>query len=531
MRFTTCLLLAAALPLSAQTLDKGLGELHWPVSTKDQKAQAFFDQGMKYVYAFNHEKAVSSFNEASKLDPELAIAYWGAALALGPNINLDVDPDREKQAYDAIHQAEAHLKHSSDKERALIYALANRYSNDPKADLKKLAVTYSRAMASLSKKYPLDDNIATLYAESLMDLNPWKFWSASGKPAKDTETIVRTLERVIRRNPTHIGANHYYIHAIEGSPHPEIALQSAKRLETLAPAAGHLVHMPAHIYQRTGNYAGAAKANENAADVDREFIKANGANGIYPMMYYNHNLQFGAASFAMIGDYDKALKMATEVATNAAEMVKEMPPIEVAASYPLQIMVRFGKWKEIVEAKPVTAGPLSIVIDHYARGAALAALKDISGAQSELKALDKARENLGTDPGIMQNSPADLGAIASQLLAGRIAGAFGDHNQAATLIARAVNFEDVLGYDEPPDWWLPTRETLGAELLRAQSFTGAEKAFRQDLQRNPNNPRSLFGLAEALKGQERKEKDAEAKTVMKEFQAMWKGTPLTLASY
>src|SRR5581483_8487699 len=215
----------------------------------------------------------------------------GVALALGPNINLDVDPDREKQAYAAVQSAMS--KDASPKERDIIAVLAKRYSNDPNADLKKLAVAYSDAMGELSKKYPDDLDLATLYAESMMDLRPWKFWSHTGEPAPDTEKIVAVLESVLRRDPNHLGANHYYIHAVEASPHPERAMKSAGRLPELAPASGHLVHMPAHIYQRTGNYSDAAKANENAAAVDRKFIAKNGANGIYPLMYYNHNLQFG----------------------------------------------------------------------------------------------------------------------------------------------------------------------------------------------------------------------------------------------
>src|SRR5581483_722723 len=216
----------------------------------------------------------------------------GVALALGPNINLDVDPDREKQAYAAVQSAMS--KDASPKERDIIAVLAKRYSNDPNADLKKLAVAYSDAMGELSKKYPDDLDLATLYAESMMDLRPWKFWSHDGVPAPQTDEIVSVLESVLKRNPKHLGANHYYIHAVEASPHPERALKSADRLNTLAPESGHLVHMPAHIYERTGNYAGAAKANENAAAADRRFVKKYGGEGVYALMYYNHNLQFGA---------------------------------------------------------------------------------------------------------------------------------------------------------------------------------------------------------------------------------------------
>src|SRR5437763_382454 len=405
MHFTLALLLAAA--TAAPALDPGLGTLHWKVSTRDAGAQAYFDQGMRYVYAFNHEQAVRSFNEATKRDPDLAMGYWGAALALGPNINMDVDPDREKQAYDAVHSAAQHLAHASPKERDLVTALTKRYSNDPQADLKKLAADYSKAMGALAKKYPADDNVAALYAESIMDLRPWKFWSHDGKPAEGTEEAVKTLQSVLRRNPNHIGANHYLIHLLEASPHPERAEASARRLPKLAPSAGHLVHMPAHVYQRTGDYAAAAAANARGADVDRDFIKKNGGDNIYAMMYYNHNLQFGAASHAMTGNFDAAMKTANEIAQNVAPMIKDMPPIELAEAYPAQVLTRFGRWTELLKMKPIDAGPLSNTLWLYAHGTALAQLGNVSGAMSDRKALEAARAKLTDDTGLMQNPSND----------------------------------------------------------------------------------------------------------------------------
>src|SRR5260370_6287631 len=275
-------------------IEPGLGKVHYATSTKNAEAQRYFDQGMAYLYGVNHEAAIKSFQQGAKHDRDLAMADWGAALALGPNINLDVDPDREKQAYAAVQTALK--KQGSQKERDLIAVLAKRYSNDPNADLKKLSADYSQAMGELSKKYPEDLDIATLYAASMMYLRPWKFWSHDGKPVAQTEDMVSVLESVLKRDPQHLGANHYYIHLVAASPHPERALHAADRLNTLAPASGHLVHMPAHIYQRVGNYVWAAKANETAAAVDRKFIKKNGKEGIYPLIYYNHNLQFGVAA-------------------------------------------------------------------------------------------------------------------------------------------------------------------------------------------------------------------------------------------
>lgn len=512
-----------SMPMPAATavpLENGLGELHFAVSTKNPDAQRYFDQGMRYVYGFNHEQAVASFKHATELDPELALGYWGQALALGPNINMDVDPTREAQAYDAEKAALAHLATASPKERDLINVLAKRYSNEPGADLKKLSVNYSNGMRELHAKYPDDPDIGALFAESLMDLHPWHFWTHDGKPAEGTEEIVSTLESVLAKNPDHMGANHYYIHAVEGSPSPERALASANRLSKLAPSAGHLVHMPAHIYQRTGNYWGAAEANAAGARADRDFMKVHGSDNIYSMMYYNHNLDFGAASYAMAGEFDKAKEFADEESGNAAKVVKEMPPIDPFTTASLKVLLRFGKWNDILSA-PEAAGPYSAAFRHYARGVAYARLGKLTEARAEQKELDAARAGLSEDTGFMQNSPKTLGSIASTLLEGQIAEASGHRAKAIEAYRRAVAAEDQLSYDEPADWFYPTRETLGAALLRNKSYASAEKIFRADLERNPNNPRSLFGLAKALKAQGKIAKKTEAA-----FAKSWRGGTL-----
>jgi tetratricopeptide (TPR) repeat protein len=497
-------------------IEPGVGQAHYAVSTKNPEAQRFFDQGMAYLYGFNHEAAIRSFRRAGELDPNLAMAWWGVALALGPNINLDVDQNREKQAYDAVHLALT--KQASPKEKDIITVLAARYSNEPKADLKKLAADYSRAMGELSRKYPNDLDLATLYAESMMDLRPWKFWSIEGKPAPQTEDIVKVLESVLSRNPHHLGANHYYIHAVEGSPHPDRALESADRLRTLAPQSGHLVHMPAHIYQRTGNYSAAAKANEAAAAVDRQFMKKNGKEGIYPMMYYNHNLQFGSASYGMEGRFSEAKRMADEFGANAAAMAKEMPPAESFAAAPMLVLVRFGKWQHVVRAPEVQVGPLSTVFSHFARGVAFARMGDIPSADREHAQFEEARKALADDPGFMQNSPKNVARVAEGVLDGRIAEAKGDRATAMRAYQRAVEVQDTLDYNEPADWFYPARETLGGALLRAGQYAHAEKVFNEDLKRNPNNPRSLFGLSEAR----RKQKKSAAKATG-EFKKYWHG--------
>src|SRR5262249_43528995 len=268
------------------TLVAGMGTLHHPIATTSAEAQKFFDQGLTFVYAFNHDEAIRSFRRAAELDPASPMPHWGIALALGPNINLDVDPERELAAYEEAQRAKALAAAAPAAERAYVDALVQRYSNDPRADLKILAVRYKDAMRDVVRRYPDDLDAAALYTESLMDLHPWQLWSADGKPTEGTEEIVAVLESVLKRDSMHIGANHYYIHAVEASKTPARALPSAKRLDPLVPAAGHLVHMPAHIYMRTGDYDAAVAANAKAADVDRKYIAETKAEGVYPLMYY-----------------------------------------------------------------------------------------------------------------------------------------------------------------------------------------------------------------------------------------------------
>lgn len=516
-------IIALAVPVSAQQLDRGAGNVHYPVSTKSAIAQKLFDQGMAYVYGFNHDAAIRSFRQAIEADPNLAMGYWGVAYALGPNINLDVDLEREKQAYDAVQAALARAKGATAKERAMITALAKRYSNDPKADLKKLAVNFSDAMGTLHKKYPADLDIATLYAESMMDLAPWRLWTRDGKPAARTKEIVAVLESVLKRNPKHLGANHYYIHAVEASPSPQRALASAKRIAALAPASGHLVHMPAHVYQRTGDYSAAADANVKAAAVDRDYISKHGGHGIYPMMYYNHNLQFGSASYSMEGRFDKAKRLADEFGTNMANMAPAMPMAEGAAATPLLVLVRFGKWTDVLKAPAVNLGPMSSVLTHFARGVAFARLGDIAGAGREREEFEKSRRVLTDDPGMLQSSPRVIGRVAAGILDGRIAEARGDRAAALQAYRAAVAAEEDLNYNEPADWFYPSRETLGGALLRFGHAAEAEKVFREDLQRNPNNPRSLFGLMKARQAQKK-----GVATTSAAFKRVWKGGVLAI---
>ena len=505
------------------TLDAGVGNAHYAVSTSNAEAQRFFDQGLRYLYAFHHEESVRSFRHATELDPGLAMGYWGVALALGPNINLDIDPEREQQAYAAVQSARAHAAGASAKERDLIEALAKRYSSDPKADLPALAQSYSAAMRRVCAKYPDDLDLATLFAESLMDLNPWKFWTHEGKPKPGTVEIVRVLESVLRRDPHHLGANHYYIHAVEASLHPERATSSAAFLERAAPTAGHLVHMPAHIYQRTGNYAGAAAANAAAARTDRDYAKARGRNNLYSMMYYNHNLQFGAASYAMEGRFGQAKAFADELSVNTSAIAPQMAMVESATASSLMVLLRFGRWADVLRASDVTAGPWSRTFRHFARGVAFARMGDLDGARSEQKAFAAGYEGLPQDFGVFQNPQKSVASVAGPLLEGRIAEAAGNRREAIEAYRRAVAAEDALDYDEPSDWFYPVRETLGAALLRDGRYGAAENTFREDLQKNVRNPRSLYGLSVALAKQKK-----PAQKVRQQFHRAWRGEAIQL---
>jgi tetratricopeptide (TPR) repeat protein len=340
---------APAQPPAPATLEAGLGDINHPVTTNNAEAQKFFNQGLAYLYGFNHEEAVKSFKQAAQLDPNLAMAYWGIALAMGSNYNVPADGPALIEAFSNLQKAIALAPKASDNERAYINALSKRYSSDISADQHKLAVDYKNAMGELSKTYPDDLDAATLYAESMMNLRPWKLWTSDGKPAEDTLEIVAVLESVLRRNPNHTGANHYYIHAVEASNTAERGLPSADRLGKIAPKAGHLVHMPSHIYNRTGDYAEAAKSNVDAIVVDKEYITKSGNKGLYPNMYTNHNIHFLAAANAMKGRYADSIKAARELEANVKPALKAMPMLEMFYPYPLVSLTRFGKWDEVLK--------------------------------------------------------------------------------------------------------------------------------------------------------------------------------------
>lgn len=498
---------------------RGMGTHHHPVSTTDGEAQKLFNQGLTFVFAFNHDEAIRSFKRAAELDPKLAMAHWGIALALGPNINLDVDPERERAAYEAVHQALALNGGASENERAYIEALARRYSIEPSADLKKLAVDYKNAMGDLVKRYPDDLDAATLYAESAMNLRPWKFWTADGKPAEGTEEIVATLESVLRRDPNHIGAIHYYIHAVEASPNPERALAYAPQLPSLAPAAGHLVHMPAHIYARTGDHEAAALSNKYAARVDEAYMKANGAGGLYPAMYYSHNLHFLAIAESMSGRSAQALAAADQLEAHVGPHVKAMPMLEGFMTVSPLLLVRFNRWDDIAKRPaPDKSMAGTTAAWHFARGMAFNAKGRSKDAAAELDALIAAQTLVPAEATFGLNSARHVLQIAQKVLSARLAQR-SDKSRAIELLRSAVELEDSLAYDEPQAWFLPVRETLGAALLRIGDHAAAEQVFRADLEKNRRNARSLFGLMEALKAQK---KTHEAMLVKQQFDAAWK---------
>ncbi|MBK8466789.1 MAG: hypothetical protein IPL32_13245 [Chloracidobacterium sp.] len=500
------------------TLEKGLGNVDHRVTTSQPEAQKFFNQGLAYIFAFNHEQAVRSFKRASEIDANLAMAYWGQALALGSNYNLQADSAALKDAYANLRKAVELAPKASQKEQDYINALAKRYATDPdKVDRQQLARDYKTAMGELVKKYPNDLDAATLYAESMMNLRPWQLWTQDGKPAEDTLEIVAVLESVLKRQPNHSGANHYYIHAVEASTNPERALPSAKRLGLIAPNAGHLVHMPSHIYIRTGDYTAAAKSNADAVVVDRNYVAKNGPQGVYPMMYYNHNMHFLASANAMNGNYKLAMKWSRDLETNVKPALEAMPMLEMFSVYPFVAMVRFAKWDDILaEPQPKKEHVVTTAMWHFARGTAFSRKGKAEDAAKELADLQTITNVLPADGPFGNNTAANVLKVANELLTAAVAQARGDKEKTLAHLRQAVAAEDALNYNEPPDWDLPTREWLGQFLLADRKFAEAESTYRAELIKHPKNGRALFGLTEALKHQNK-----PTRAVQKDFQKAW----------
>jgi tetratricopeptide (TPR) repeat protein len=518
-------------PQTSQTpsLMPGMGNHHHPIATASAEAQRFFDQGFDLVFGFNHEEAVRSFKRAAELDPKAPMPHWDIAWALGPNYNLDVDDERAKQANEAMAQALALAKDSPEAERAYVAAMAIRFPTDAKPDRAALARKYSDAMRDLSRRYPDDLDAATIYAESLMNLRAWKLWSLDGKPAERTEEIVAVLESVLARNPNHLGANHYYIHTVEASPTPGRALSSAVRLDTLAPAAGHLTHMPAHIYARTGDQAAAARANEAGAKADREYFKTASADSFYGMAYYSHNLHFLADSEMMRGRLAAARQAAAEVAERLAPHTQMMPMVESLITMKTSVLLRFGRHDEILGlASPPADHPVEAAWWHFARGVALARTGRADDAADERKELAEALAKVPDDAlfgGTGLESAKTILALAASVLDARIAWARGSQADAIKFWSNAVAAADKVPYDEPPVFFYPVRESFGAALLLSGKAPEAERVFREDLVKHPRNARSLFGLNESLLRQGKKE---DAGWVKRAFDEAWKDADTSL---
>ena len=509
---------------------EGLGDHHHPITTASERAQMFFDQGLKLTYGFNHQEALRSFKEAARLDPDCAMAYWGWALVLGPNLNLPMTPEVVPQAYDAIQQAMARKKTVSTKERDYIEALAKRYSDDPGAGRATLDAAYAEAMGQLHAKYPEDSDAATLYAASLMNLSPWNYWTRDGSPRPNTPVILATLEQVIERDPAHEGALHYYIHAVEAVD-PDRGLKAADQLQGLAPGAGHLVHMPSHIYMQVGRYTDSFNLNAKAAEADESYITQCRAQGIYPLNYYPHNVHFQTWAALMQGNSSGAIEAARKVAAKVPEDLhgNVWALYQTFLSMPLYTLTRFGKWEDIL-AEPAPPKNLHYWngIYHYARGMAYVHTAKANAAKQELAAITTIIENPDAINEMIGFSNAEkLLTIAREVLAGELAASQGRYDESLFHLGRAVRLEDSLTYSEPPDWYYPVRHTLGAVLIEAGYPAEAEVVYWEDLKRYRDNGYSLFGLWQSQNAQGQKESAARTE---KRFRKAWADADVTLSS-
>jgi tetratricopeptide (TPR) repeat protein len=506
---------------------EGLGTHSHPIRTTSPMAQKFFDQGLALIYGFNHDEAARLFARAAELDPKSPMPHWGIALALGPNYNMPAMPEREAKAWEAIEKAIALAPAAADNERAYVEALVKRYSKDPNADRKALAVTYKDAMKSVMQKYPDDLDAATLYAESLMNLRPWQLWSLAGEPAEGTLEVVEVLERVLRRNPNHPGANHYFIHAVEASKSPERALPSAMRLGSLMPGAGHLVHMPSHIFLRLGDYESSATVNETASQVDAAYIKRSGAKGVYPLMYYSHNLHFVSFARMYQGRYEDSIEYARRLRQNVHGAIDDMPMLAPYGAFEWLVQTTYGKWVEILkESEPTEKSNFLHAMYRYARTAAFAGKGNVREAEAEQERLQAIADRMPETETLMINSTRTVTAIALADAKARISRAKNDGAAEVANLRHAVEIQDTLAYMEPPEWHYTSRTSLGAALLRQGKPEEAEAVFRKDLELNPRNAFSLYGLVQSL---EKQQKTASIDWVKKEFAEAWKSAKADLS--
>ena len=507
-----------------------LGNFTRKASTKNPEAQKYFDQGMRLLWAFNHDESTRSFAKAAELDPSCGICYWGVALTVGPNYNVPFMAEpRAKVAFEAEGLALKNAAGGSKVEQALISALAQRYPNAQPLDPSNSAPVlgeYADAMRKVARAFPADTDVQVLFAESAMNLNAWKLWNLDGTPAKGTKEIQATLEAALKRDPTHPGANHYYIHTMEASQTPEKALASAERLGPMMPGAGHLVHMPAHIMQRVGRYEDAAIANRNGAAADKKYLATTTPLDYYGM-YVAHNWQFLAYSAAMEGRKAEALEAARKTLENTPdEMLSAMPGFDWCVTLTYPVMLRFGLWDEILaEPKPNDAFKARYGAWLYARAVAYAAKGNVEDARAALSDLQRTAAEMPGDYGACFNTGKDVLSVATLIAQARVARAQGQVEASIRLLTSAVALEDKLNYDEPADWFFPVRHLLGAELLAAGKAAEAEKVYRADLHRNRGNGWSYFGLAQALKAQG---KAAPAAAIEKKFKQAWSHSDVAL---
>lgn len=508
----------------------GLGKHSRKVS-ENKEAQAYFDQGLAFLYAYNHDEAIRAFEHAAALDPDCAMACWGVAISNGGHINKpNVDPDHEKSALAALKKAEA-AKTAADVDRALIAAQTKRFADPSPKDRAELNAAYTAAMKAVWEKYPKDADVGALYAESMMNLRPWDLWTADGKPQPGTETLLATLEAVMKLAPDHPLALHLYIHAVEASPTPDKALAAADQLRDLNPGLGHMTHMPSHIDVRCGRWAEAVEANEKAIKADADYRKLSPKQGFYNL-YMAHNQHMLAFAAMQMGQSKKALTAVRDMLAGVPQEWVAVPENAAVAdgflAAPLEVMVRFGMWDDILkEPEPPEAFPIARGLRHHARGVALAAQGKPKEAREELDALRAAVKAMPKEAHFGNNPASDLFAVAEPFLEGEVLAAEGKTAEAIKSLTAAVAKEDALKYMEPPDWIVPARHALGAFLLKDGQAAEAEKVYRADLKKWPNNGWGLYGLARSLDAQGKKD---EAETVRAEWKKVWAKADVKISS-
>lgn len=508
----------------------GMSDYHREVTTSSEKAQRYIDQGLVWAFAFNHDEAIRSFREATKLDPECAMAWWGIALCNGPHINNPtLPPKRARDAWRALEKAVALKDQASPMERALIEALAERYEAKPSEDRAHLDQAYADAMGEVWSRYGDDADVGTLYAEAMMDLRPWDLWKDDGQPQPGTETILAVLEKTLRLDPDHPGANHLYIHAVEASPNPERALASADRLRDLVPISGHLRHMPSHIDVLVGDWENACKQNELALAADRAYEAKSPKQGFY-RLYMAHNHHMLAFAGMMSGRSATAIEAARAVVENVPEgyLKQEAALMDPFMGAHYDALKRFGHWDEIIAlSAPPSYLPITTAHWRFHRALAYAAKGDVAKAEKERELFRKAAKNVPEDAVMAINPAHRVLAIAEHMLNGEIAYRRGDMNESINELRKAIEIEDNLQYMEPPEWVQPVRHTLGAVLVSDGQFAEAEQVYRRDLKKWPQNGWSLFGLSRALRAQGKIE---EASQVASRFRDTWKHADIEIGT-